>query len=143
MKLIAFTCFSIFCLIAASCNNTSKMSNTSNLNGNWRLISMPGAAADFNSLFPETKPTANIDLEKKNIGGKGGCNGYGGPIVVTGNKVDLTGPIISTKMYCVSGSEGENKYFNLLPQVNTYTVTDNKLYFNAGSKSLLVFEKLP
>ena len=102
---------------------------------------MPGAEKTIEELFAEKKPTAMFDANLNSIRGNGGCNNYNGAIKIEGNKIDLTAPIVSTKMACLNGSNGEYTYFNILTTVNNYNIVGDELEFFSDKVSVLKFSK--
>ncbi|WP_129715933.1 META domain-containing protein [Pedobacter sp. SYP-B3415] len=104
------------------------------LNGTkWELTELPGK-----TLPTSGKGTLNIDGDK--VGGKAFCNGFGGNVVVTGNKVRIE-KIISTKMFCEELSTFENAYIRALEATNTVKKDGEKLVLLNGDQTLLVFSK--
>ncbi|PST84080.1 hypothetical protein C7T94_04915 [Pedobacter yulinensis] len=104
------------------------------LNGSkWELTELPGKTLPANG-----KGTLNIDGNK--IGGKAFCNGFGGSVEVTGNKIRI-GEIISTKMFCEQLSEFEQAYISALERANTVKMEGAKLVLSDDGQKLLVFSK--
>lgn len=106
--------------------------------GNWKLSSMKSGKDDISIVAPVT---LNVSKDKK-IGGKGGCNSYGGSYLISkSNKVTFSN-IFSTKMFCEGTSELENAFFQNLQEANTMTVKKGKLIVRNKAKGIvLVFEK--
>lgn len=84
------------------------------------------------------KATLTLDFEKNRVGGKGGCNGFGGTLEKTDAGIKIS-RIISTKMYCEDGSEIENKYLPTLEKVNKLKFVDGRLQLLSGETVVLEF----
>lgn len=98
----------------------------------WQLIKINGEIINTDKAF------INFDLTKNAVGGKGGCNGFGGDLEINGNEIKIS-RIISTKMFCEATSEIENKFFTKLAEAERYEIKDGKLFLSNGEKKLLEF----
>lgn len=76
---------------------------------------------------------------KKSAGGSGGCNGFGGTLVVNGNKISIT-EIISTQMFCEGIQQTENDFFNALRKVNRFEIKNKSLILYKDKMPLLELE---
>lgn len=92
------------------------------LQGEWILTTMNGGP--INRMV--RLPTLNIDLNRLRISGNGGCNTYFGQVANIGQNSISLGEIGATLMACVEENI-ETEYFNVLSQVNSYSVNDNEL----------------
>ena len=56
-----------------------------------------------------------LKIEGGRVSGKAGCNSYGGPVEINGDRIKF-GSLFSTKMACMGGGvmEQEMRYLNLL-----------------------------
>jgi heat shock protein HslJ len=107
--------------------------------GNWSLSSMQFGKSEAQAI---TVPiTLNISQDAK-IGGKGGCNSYGGSYLLKKNNQVEFKNIISTKMYCEGTSELEDTFFQSLQGAKTAKIKNGKLILENKEKGiLLIFEK--
>ncbi len=100
----------------------------------WLLQSYGPAKAQQNVL-----PNKAISLEigETNVGGSGGCNGYGGIVIVHGNTFRLK-EIESTTVGCIDSNimQQEERYFDILLRVTTFENTDTTLTLSAGEDRL-------
>ncbi|WP_239023092.1 META domain-containing protein [Flavobacterium endoglycinae] len=130
-------------MIAVSCNCTkNKKSNISQLEGSWELNYITGPKIAFDGLYPNKKPSINFDLKENRVSGNNSCNTYSGKLVLDGNKIDFTQPMMSTKMMCLDG-QGEKIYMNTLQKVTSYDITDDgkTLNFISGDIAVMRFTR--
>ena len=75
---------------------------------NWHAETIAGKAVVEGSRV-------TLKIEAGRVGGKAGCNAYGGPVEIHGDQIKF-GALFSTKMACVAGGlmEQESRYLNLL-----------------------------
>jgi heat shock protein HslJ len=99
----------------------------------WKLTRIEGKAVSSEKAF------IRFDDEKKSAGGNGGCNVFGGDLEKKGSQIKISN-VFSTKMYCESGSDIENKFFARLDRVNKYEIKAGKLFLMAKNKVLLEFK---
>ena len=88
--------------------------------------------------------TVTLKFDEKNLGGNGGCNGYGATYTTDGNKITINQEsFISTLMYCDTSSPTEAAYKTALTEVASYKISGDKLELsNDNGKVLLVFNKM-
>lgn len=79
-----------------------------------------------------------FDERNKKVNGNGGCNSFGGSLEISGNQIKLS-KIFSTKMFCQSAQDVENKFFANLEKVDKFNIRSGKLYLSAGEEILLEF----
>jgi heat shock protein HslJ len=85
----------------------------------WAAESIDGKAVLDNALI-----TLQLDGDGR-ASGKGGCNGYGGSYSLDDRSLRF-GPLAATKMACATEVlDQEQAYFDLLAQVERYTVGDD------------------
>lgn len=127
--------------IVLSCKS-KKTDSDSSLEGTWELNYITGPRIAFNGLYPNKKPTINFNLKENQVSGNNSCNSYTGKLNITGNSIDFTQPMISTKMACMDG-QGEQVYMNTLSKVTSYEITDNgkTLNFISGGIATMRFTK--
>jgi heat shock protein HslJ len=103
----------------------------------WQLTELNGkalATADFGN----GAPTATFGTDHK-VGGKGGCNTYGGSYNLNQEGGMTISQVFSTKMYC-ENAKGENAYLQVLEGVTTAKVEKDKLTLLKGVDPVLVFK---
>ncbi len=82
-----------------------------------------------------------LKIENGRVSGKAGCNGYGGPVEINGDRIKF-GALFSTKMACMGGGvmEQESRYLNLLQSVTHGEVRSNgALVLTTGDGQTLIF----
>lgn len=140
---ITYLLVSFFLISACQRNNvktpSSSVSEESKLEGTWELNAMTVPGKDFNELYKEKKPFIQFTLADSKFSGNTSCNSFGGKLVVTGNKIDFSGPMMMTKMYCPG--EGENTFVEALKKVNKYAISDGTLNFIMGDIAVMRFSK--
>ncbi|HYM92808.1 MAG TPA: META domain-containing protein [Chitinophagaceae bacterium] len=76
---------------------------------------------------------------KKSAGGNGGCNTFGGSLLVKGDKISIRN-IIATQMYCEGVQQTENDFFSALRKVNRFEIKNKKLLLYEDKIPLLELE---
>ncbi len=74
---------------------------------------------------------ALLTIEADRIGANVGCNGMGGNLTIKPGKL-VTGPIISTQMYCEGVMVQESAVGSLLGASPTYTISGDRLLLTGG-----------
>lgn len=135
----------ITCIVLFSCSSSKKITEQkiTNLDGSWELNYITGPRIKFDALYPNKKPTIVFDTNENRVSGNNGCNSYSGELIVNDNKIDFSQPMITTKMMCLSGQQGERTYMSTLPKINSYSVSsDGKtLTFISGDIAMMRFTK--
>ena len=122
-------------------NRVNASSDISKLAGTWELNYITGSRIAFNGLYPNKKPTITFDVVNNVVSGNTSCNNFSGKLIVEGNKIDFTGPIVMTKMMCQDG-KGENVFVETLKKVNTYTISNStSLNFIQNDMAVMRFSK--
>ena len=85
-----------------------------------------------------SKAFIQFDLTQNRAGGNGSCNTFGGSLFIQGDSIQIS-QLFSTKMYCEAVQSVEDQFFQLLSQVNRYTIEENKLRLYKDQTVLLVF----
>lgn len=84
--------------------------------------------------------TITLQLADGQIGGSAGCNSYGGPFSLEGDRLTL-GPLVRTEMYC--GGEGvmeqEERFLDILSQTTRLELAADQLTLRAADGRSLVF----
>jgi heat shock protein HslJ len=145
MKRNLFAIFMAGCLITA-CYCTPKttifLPETAKLAGTWELNYIIEPKIAFKDLYPQQKPTITFDAVNTMVSGNTSCNSFSGKFKVDGNTIDFTGPLAMTRKMCAEGADGERVFTEMLPKVNTYTITnDTTLNFIMGDLPIMQFAK--
>ena len=74
---------------------------------------------------------AALSIEAGRIGANAGCNGMGGDLRLTESRL-VTGPIISTQMYCDGVMDQERAVAGLLDADPVYALKGDQLVLNGG-----------
>lgn len=116
-------------LLLATCSRASALPD-----GEWQLESLNG-----NPPVEDTEVT--LVFEEERAGGSSGCNSYGGPVEVDGEKIQF-GEMVMTLMACTDAGvmEQETSYLAALGAVETFKVEGEQLVLS-GPDVELVFGK--
>lgn len=81
-------------------------------------------AIDGQNVGERVQPTLEFVAPDK-VAGRGGCNQFGGPALVSGNTVRF-GPLFSTKMACAEGAamDQETRYFKALESTGSFRLDE-------------------
>lgn len=84
--------------------------------------------------------TVTLKIEGGRVSGKAGCNGYGGPVEIHGDRVKF-GAIFSTKMACLSNGvmEQEQRYLNVLQSATRGEIRGDGVLIISGDGGALEF----
>jgi len=85
-----------------------------------------------------SKTFISFDQEKKRVGGNGGCNSFGGSLIVINNLISIT-HIFSTKMFCEETQQAEDAFFKQLEKVNRFEIKGKTLMLYRDKELLLEF----
>jgi heat shock protein HslJ len=133
MSVIAF----LFLIIFSNCTG-NETKESSLYDTKWFLVKIHSGGAT--EEVTERKAYINFSKEKKNAGGNGSCNMFGGTLAVEGETMSIT-QIIATKMYCEGVQETENSFFIQLEKVNRFEIKNDNLFLYRDKEFLLEFEK--
>lgn len=103
----------------------------------WRLMFLTEAKKPQQAVPEDVIIT--LEFSNGKISGNGGCNRYSGSYSAQSAALQMSN-VTSTKMAC-SALAWEDKYFQLIPKSQSYTVTDNTLTVKCGETEELVFQK--
>ncbi|KFF05393.1 META domain-containing protein [Flavobacterium reichenbachii] len=126
-----------------SCNaSKDKKTDTAKIDGTWELNYITGPRITFEGLYPNKKPTIQFNTKENQVSGNSSCNSYTGKLIIDGNKIDFTQPMVMTKMMCLDG-QGEQVYINTLQKITSYTITDDgkTLNFISADITMMRFTK--
>ncbi|WP_316820600.1 META domain-containing protein [Pedobacter gandavensis] len=119
--------------------NTQENAAAAKLSGNWELNYITGVRIAFNGLYPETKPSININAAADQLSGNTSCNAFGAKMEVKGSKlkIEANGPM--TMRHC--DGEGEMRFLDMLKKVDAYSVDGNTLTLMMGDVPAMKFTK--
>ena len=126
------TILSLFSLLllfscATKQSETQKADNT--LYNTWQLTHLNNEKVSF---------TTTLIVTKANYSGHAACNNYGGSLSILKNTI-VFGATRATKMAC-SNLNKEQQYFNMLPKIHYYKISNNiLLFYDAKNKLLMTF----
>jgi len=114
--------------------------------GTWTLTEMgiQGGQAVLNVF---SAPITITFFDQGTLAGNGGCNNYNAPYTLTGEtgpfgKEIMIGPIVSTMMYCMSTSDTETTYLQILQNARSYSVDGGQtLSMRDENGNVLVFSQ--
>lgn len=123
----------LFVLLASF--RTADTVKTELYNNKWQLKTIynkDGAAYIYTNAF------IRFDETKKQVGGNGSCNSFGGSVTIKDDQLTF-GALFSTKMYCESVQQIEDDFFAALGKVTRYEIKENCLLMYQGEKLVLEF----
>ena len=128
-------------VVLISCKCT-KNNSVSKLDGTWELNYISGPRIAFEGLYQNKKPTIVFDSKESRVSGNSSCNSYTGKLMVDGNKIDFTQPMVMTKMACMDG-QGEQTFMSTLEKITSYDITDDGKTLNlmSGDVAMMRFTK--
>jgi len=98
----------------------------------WALSALMGKP-----LVPGTGITAQFTSDGR-VSGSAGCNQYTGTYTVSGNTIQFSSPLASTRMACPQEvMDQENAYLKALGEAKTYTVRDDQLTLADANKTVV------
>lgn len=99
---------------------------------NWNLIQLNGSSDHLNGAH------IIFDFSENRVAGSTGCNRFGGPFEITGDKISF-GALFTTKMACLN----DNKEREFLALLNTedlrFDIADQTLNFYSGDELIAIF----
>ena len=117
--------------------------DTSTLEGMTWVLKSYGQQGNLQTVLDGTEITIIFDKSEGRVHGSSGCNGYGGEYSINGNKLVI--PEVSyAEMGCLEPEgvmEQEAQYLRILPDVESYEISDGKLRIVAGTKALIFTPK--
>lgn len=111
---------------------------TADLSGTWTLKYITGPRIAFDGLYPEKKPHVIFDLSENRISGHTSCNGFGGEVVIDGDKITID-KVIQTMIACEG--IGEQTFTKALSAITNYKVENSILSLYAGDIEMMRFSK--
>ncbi len=136
-----FTIAIISAVMFSSCNTTGSTSGNTEANlasNDWYLKKIYNAPG--NITVNNRQSFIKFDENKRSAGGKGGCNSFGSNYKINGSSISFKN-IFSTKMFCETYQEQENKFFSQLEKTNRYELKDGKLFLYMDNELLLELGK--
>jgi heat shock protein HslJ len=125
-------------LLLSACGSGSK--ETPNLDGtSWTMVEINGKKA-----LPTTEVWISFDGDI--VGGKGGCNHYGGEVKMNSNGNIEFGMLAMTEMACMPEDimQQETEFFQTLNEVRTYHVSSGILFMlNVDRDEIFTFTPRP
>ena len=99
---------------------------------NWNLIQLNGSSDHLNGAH------IIFDFSENRVAGSTGCNRFGGPFEITGDKISF-GALFTTKMACLN----DNKEREFLALLNTedlrFDIAEQTLNFYSGDELIAIF----
>lgn len=108
------------------------------LSGEWILQSIEGATANVH--FKDKIPTMNFNAETGRIAGNSGCNTYSAAFEFKGAQIEIK-PMITTRMACSDGMEGEAKFTQLLTGLSDIELENGLLTLKRDGRHVASFVK--
>lgn len=100
--------------------------------GNWKVVSIDGAR-------PISRK-AHVDITATRISASAGCNGLGGEYTLAGSRL-MTGPFVSTMMFCDGLMDQEQAIAKLLEAKPAWRIQSNKLIMAGGGHRLVLVRR--
>jgi heat shock protein HslJ len=132
----AIVLISLTALAGISCADEG---NATKLEGATWVLKSYGEPGELKAAIPDHEPTLTFDKEKKEIGGNGGVNSYGGDYEADGNKLTLSN-VFRTMIASLDPAlnEQETAFFDILVTTQSYKIDSEELTIT-GSEGVLVF----
>lgn len=119
----------------SGCNSSKSMAK---LNGvKWVLQSLNGENIKLSDQNSEM--FIQFDEAEKRVNGRAACNRFFGNYEMERNKLKFS-PMGATRMACPD-LQIENRFFEMLETVDSFTIKDNVLTFLSKDKPVAVFKK--
>jgi heat shock protein HslJ len=121
-------------IVLAACGPSgSQQGSGGDLTGKmWALSALMGEP-----LVAGTSITAQFTSDGK-VGGSAGCNQYAGTYTVSGNTIQVSSPLASTRMACPQEvMDQESAYLKALGEAKTYAVKENQLTLSDANKTVV------
>ncbi len=131
-------------IITACCACRRNASTVPLVNTPWKVAQLYGASVTGSNaesftmtLYPEGK-----------LSGQGDCNRYSGSYNLTATGTGASGKLstgsdmITTRMMC-RGQEQENKYLQMLREIDSYSIDGERLLLIKGGDVLAIFDRMP
>lgn len=132
IRYVAFAFILVLTLLLAACAAPG-----ADLSGEWTLTSINGQP-------PLEGSTVTAVFDDGRVGGQAGCNSYGGPYSVSGQKLTVS-DLAQTLMYCMEPAglmEQESAFTHAFSQAASFSVTGDRLEIqNAAGETILTFSK--
>ncbi len=132
IRYVTFAFVLVLTLLLAACAAPG-----ADLSGEWTLASINGQP-------PLEGSTVTAKFEDGRVSGQAGCNSYGGPYSVSGQKLTVS-DLAQTLMYCMEPAglmEQESAFTQAFSQAASFSVTGDRLEIqNAAGETILTFSK--
>ena len=129
MKKVLLVIISMLLLFTISSSKTTKMKNIKNLTStSWKLVEFQNVELVSQYIGSKSLGVITLDFSKKGsvASGNSGINTYTGSYVVNGENITFS-ELTSTQLYGPRNiMEQEYKYLNILPNINSFKIVDNK-----------------
>lgn len=101
-----------------------------------------GSQGNLKTVLVDTEVTATFNSSDGQVTGSGGCNSYGGSYELTGNKLSIPEPLISTMMSCGDEQDQqEQQFFIALQSADSYQIDKGILTIYCGDDGLIFKQK--
>ena len=129
MQKVLLVIISMLLLFTISSAKTTKMKNIKNLTStSWKLVEFQNVELVSQYIGSKSLGVITLDFSKKGsvASGNSGINTYTGSYVVNGENITFS-ELTSTQLYGPRNiMEQEYKYLNILPNINSFKIVDNK-----------------
>lgn len=129
MKKVLLVIISMLLLFTISSAKTTKMKKIKNLTStSWKLVEFQDIELVSQYIGSKSLGKITLDFSKKGsvTSGNSGINTYTGSYVVNGENITFS-ELTSTQLYGPRNiMEQEYKYLNILPNINSFKIVDNK-----------------
>ena len=129
MKKALLLVMSMLLLFTVSSAKPAKFKNIKNLNStSWKLVDFQDEELISQYVGAKSLGIITLDFAKKEstISGNSGINTYNGTYEINGENITFSG-LVSTQLYGPRNiMEQEYKYLNVLPNISSFKIVDNK-----------------
>jgi heat shock protein HslJ len=124
MKIILTIAVFAVMIYLSACTSPDSTPKEYELNKIWVLQNLHGRMAD-NTVWPNGIPWMELKVNKGEFGGTTGCNGMGGTVHATADRITLYN-IIATRMFC--DGVDETSFLNALQTSTAWTIENDILF---------------
>lgn len=140
-SIIATGAAALLFFIGACCGcHSSKTPAHTLTSDSWKLVELGGGEKPASS--GDDSYTITFDAGENRVFGCGDCNRYFGGYKEVGNRGIEMSQMGTTRMMCPD-QENEDKFFDMLSQVDSYTIDGDNLMLQKGGDVIAVFEAIP
>lgn len=133
-------CLMALALLATSCAKAEEKAALALENTTW-VLELYGESGKLQSVLPDAEVTALFDSAKGQVTGSAGVNRYGGAYKLDGNKLIISGIVLTAMAGPQPLMDQETEFLTLLQAAESYKIDGDKLTITCGGKVLIFTKK--